>query len=125
MCVFVVVFVDVFATISADVVVIVIFERAPCHVPWWISCHNMSSDKFAYHAAPPASFYAYHLFAASSFGCRWVMPVNWQRPDLDQKEKVGQNSPVVVASRRIGSRLRTPILCCSSYCFLPLVPDPD
>ena len=51
----------------------------------------MSSDKFAYHAAPPASFYAYHLFAASSFGCRWVMPVNWQRPDLDQKDGEGRS----------------------------------
>ena len=56
-------------------------------MPWWISCHNMSSDKFAYHAAPPASFYAYHLFAASSFGCRWVMPVNWQRPTSTKRRR--------------------------------------
>ena len=60
----------------------------PRHVRLHISCHNLSSDKFAYHA-PPASFWAYQLFAVSSFG-GWVMPpIERPRPRPEGRARVG------------------------------------
>ena len=75
----------------------------PRHVRLHISCHNLSSDNFAYHA-PPASFWAYQLFALSSFGgvghaADLAAPTSTRR-----SVGSGWNLPAT-ARRRIASRL--------------------